>query len=615
MKLRKLMFGALACLAFAACSDDNDAVNGVNPEGKNPDQMVKINIVAPVSTRAGEGGPYIPGEEAENAVSNAVFVFFHNGDFIQANNASSIDFSEVDEDEDYTIEKISKAVVILNKPVRLPNQVVAILNSPLTKADLNTKAPSLSTLKNLICDCRNSGSGEFVMSNSVWSEDFAAEITLNNLVEKTSDFENEGGNADTPNGGNEDVFNLTEEEEAKLNAVEVVNIHVERVLAKVNVTIAATQNKIQTDGIYITKVTGDAGNYTTDKGTLTSIVPVIKGLHLSYCSPASYLVKKFTGEGWAGEADKWIDKENFRSYWGKSIPANAAWYEGFSTTATPFAWRHKQYSNVTEAEAYDGSSTTKPSYVFYTQENTSAPSAGTTSTKLVITAQLTKDGASVGDLVKYKGLYFSEADFLKVAAQKLVDAGYKFQKTTADPVSNDWAGELKSTRKKDGADKDDPWEIRVVTKNAVAGYTITDKDGNAATAADIDTYLYSEVGNAWEWQDGRCYYYVDIQHINKETAIIRNHVYQLNINGITGMGTPVYDPDKGDGDEDGEPDENTKNDPSNPDPEGGDDPNGPDPDDDEDPIIPEKPTEDAFYVSAKLNILKWAIVPEQNVEI
>lgn len=638
MKLRKLMFGALACLAFAACSDDNDVVNNVNNGADgDADQMVKINIVAPAGTRA--PGGYQNGTDAENAVSSAVFVFFNNGEFVQASHASQIDFTFNNGGEN-TVEKISQAVVILNEPKVLPNQVIAILNSSLTKTELNDEKPSLSVLKQMISDCSAVGEGQFVMSNSVWSTNCETTITRDHLVAKnnnklsgeTADKEGE----DTPNGKDpdeDDIFQLTPEEEDALEDAAIVNIYVERVLAKVNVVMNATQENITADDITITGVSGSAGSYTTDAGTLTKIVPVIKGIHLSYASPASYLLKQYSSDGWDGADDAWIDATNFRSYWGKSIPA-ANWKEGFSTTETTFAWRHKQYSNVKKAEAKGANAVT---YEFYTQENTSAASTATTSTKVVITAQLTTDGTkSVGDLVKYKGLYYSEADFLKIAAQKLIDGKFTFKVAATDAASNDWAQYLKSTRVK-GEEKD--WEIRIVTKFAVDAFAEVAKDGAATTVADINKYLLDEIGRAWEWQDGRCYYYVDVEHINAETAIIRNHIYQLNINSIAGMGTPVYDPDKGvtgdngtpndptddPKDEDGKPDEDTDDDddPTDPsgdndkDPEGGDkDPEGtPDPDDDEDPIIPQRPTEDAFYVSAKLNILKWAIVPEQKVDI
>lgn len=51
-------------------------------------------------------------------------------------------------------------------------------------------------------------------------------------------------------------------------------------------------------------------------------------------------------------------------------------------------------------------------------------------------------------------------------------------------------------------------------------------------------------------KDGKAYYYVPIKHLGKGTdaiaeyGIVRNHFYKITLTGITGFGTPVYDPDK-----------------------------------------------------------------------
>jgi hypothetical protein len=59
--------------------------------------------------------------------------------------------------------------------------------------------------------------------------------------------------------------------------------------------------------------------------------------------------------------------------------------------------------------------------------------------------------------------------------------------------------------------------------------------------------------------------------------MVRNHVYDIKIDGITGFGTPVYEPDK--------------------------------------IITPEKPEEDvALNLSARINILSWHLV-SQNVTL
>lgn len=53
-------------------------------------------------------------------------------------------------------------------------------------------------------------------------------------------------------------------------------------------------------------------------------------------------------------------------------------------------------------------------------------------------------------------------------------------------------------------------------------------------------------------------------------GVVRNHIYKVNLTGIFGLGTPVFDPDE--------------------------------------IIIPEKPEEKDVYLAADIRILSWRIV-------
>ena len=87
------------------------------------------------------------------------------------------------------------------------------------------------------------------------------------------------------------------------------------------------------------------------------------------------------------------------------------------------------------------------------------------------------------------------------------------------------------------------------------------------------------------YTNGQTYYFIDIEHLGTAAAkygVVRNHVYQIDIESIKGYGSPVY--------------------------------NGfgyivdfPD--------VPEYPEEDdGSYVAAKINILSWKVV-QQGVNI
>ena len=62
---------------------------------------------------------------------------------------------------------------------------------------------------------------------------------------------------------------------------------------------------------------------------------------------------------------------------------------------------------------------------------------------------------------------------------------------------------------------------------------------------DVINNELAAVQPALVYKNGMTYYWLDIKHLGAEgkTAeygIVRNHVYKVNINDITGYGTPVY---------------------------------------------------------------------------
>lgn len=97
--------------------------------------------------------------------------------------------------------------------------------------------------------------------------------------------------------------------------------------------------------------------------------------------------------------------------------------------------------------------------------------------------------------------------------------------------------------------------------------------------------LYASVGGAKIYKDGNTYYYHEINHLNTEDktgqkgqfGVVRNHIYEVVLNSVYGMGTPVLTPE-----------------------------DGTDPDNWED-IIPQKPSNE-FYLGARINILSWRVV-------
>ena len=99
-------------------------------------------------------------------------------------------------------------------------------------------------------------------------------------------------------------------------------------------------------------------------------------------------------------------------------------------------------------------------------------------------------------------------------------------------------------------------------------------DGSSYTKVDPNAVL-AAVEPAKIWKNGMTYYYSDVKHLGSagsvgEYGIIRNHSYQIAVNGIKGWGTPVYNPDS--------------------------------------QVVPVKPTDKETYISAEINVLSWRVV-------
>ena len=100
-------------------------------------------------------------------------------------------------------------------------------------------------------------------------------------------------------------------------------------------------------------------------------------------------------------------------------------------------------------------------------------------------------------------------------------------------------------------------------------------DGITYTAiADVNAEL-AKVEPAKVWKSGMTYYYTDVKHLGSagtvgEYGIVRNHSYKVNVSGVKGWGTPVYDPEQ--------------------------------------KVDPVKPTDKETYIAAEINVLSWRVV-------
>lgn len=302
-----------------------------------------------------------------------------------------------------------------------------------------------------------------------------------------------------------------------------VTITVERVLAKVSIaeneSLSVTGKDVKLDGANIT------------------LEPEIVGYQIVQTNPKSYLLKNIDG---INATWNWNDDANFRSYWANS-------YE-------PEAYTYYSYKDVVE----DGTN------LAYCHENTSGEETATT---LLVAAKIKAEGKDAETIIKYKGMYYTEKGLNTYINSQLSECYYTVDANDSQVAkSNDWSNYLKVQASSEEGAK--PWAVEIVL------------DGQPATATAEEVaaaqVIIDGLDKGMQWTDGDAYFYVPIKHNvagQDLEGVVRNHFYQLSVNSISGLGTPVYDPS-------------------------------------EKIEFFDKPTDEEYYIAAKIQILKWNMVSQ-----
>lgn len=177
------------------------------------------------------------------------------------------------------------------------------------------------------------------------------------------------------------------------------------------------------------------------------------------------------------------------------------------------------------------------------------------------------------ELCTYKGIDYLGVDVLK--NQIAFESGYYLESTPGNykRITKD---EITFNKATTGGDY-------LVVPALVAGKRYYKKGGTeAAPIYTEDTTPAISTEPAQVRTDGMAYYYIPIQHLATDATkagyygIVRNHLYDVNVTGMKGFGTPVYNDDW--------------------------------------KIIPTVPDETKTYLAAKINVLQWRVV-SQNVNL
>jgi hypothetical protein len=565
--MKKLYLMGLVGLLCAACSNDDfpgeESTQNQNLTGQ--ERYMSVQLVSPegTSSRASRAEnedathnseTYNNGLEKESEVAtlsdggmDIMFYFFDKDGapcaidgtknyarpYTLQTGAGTYSNVTWDDASDAHLTKISSAIIMLRNASVVPEKVVAVLNATGKIADLE-KNYTLSELANVTvtsgyvkATSSTEKDKDFMMSNSVYMDETsktsieATAITSDNIWSNAKD--------------------------AQLNPV---NIYVERVVAKVE----ALSNKLNDDG-YLA-VLDKNGNPEKDANSNALYVKFSNWTTFDVSDQAYTLKHIDTTYAPTGEAAwTWNEPAAYRSFWADKTP--------FSITKQTLAYK--------DIDTPFGSG----NYCYPFENTAGLSSAEGLATKVILAAKLyTKDESGTyapATVCEFLGTRYTlvglQTQIAGMLAKKVYKEEIDGENKTIVSVAPENIGfayvpgsyTVKATLVKDGVDK-------------VKNEEWVDADGKGLTQNDLNTIL-ATIPAIKIWNEGMCYYYTYIKHLNSENAVIRNHWYQVNITKVTGLGTPVYDSEN-----------NT--------------------------FDPTRPEDDEWVLGAKINIQSWRMVSQ-----
>ena len=563
MKFFKFFPLACAALMMSACSSDDPSNGGST--GVNEPQYLSVNIVNVGATPSRASEEYENGSADENKISKVRFYFF-NGDgtpyLIKAPGADgvtgdgTVNWLEATPGDDNTtsgtpshVEKITNAVLVINGvQSAAPSAIVAVVNPETVDPAVleNNGSMRLSQLRENAVGSTfyKTDAGkvtDFVMSNSVYvnaGSDVCASLVAGHVA--------------------------TSADKAKANPVD---LYVERVAAKV--TADVDPNAFEK---------GDGTKWdATQYGTKTAVgkigaydvYAVIDGWGLAD-ENGKAKVEKSVNTGWTDAIlgiTPWTTYDYRRSFWETSVEFNAG-------TNRPVNHKFNDFKANMKAELY-----TLPN----TPDNKITNVYDNNVTKFLVAATLKykdeHDNWHLAEICRYNGVMILGVDNLKKQVALTFSKYYtstdgstytqltKDDITFAEPTTS-----MKNYQVTPTLAADPTNTKQYYTKASDGSFTPVDK-------GDVNTAIGEN--KAEIRTEGKAYYYVPIKHLGTtgtlgEYGVVRNHFYKINLTGLTGFGTPVYNPDT--------------------------------------EIDPTVPSYDNTYLAARIKVLQWRIV-NQNVSL
>lgn len=658
---KEFLYGTLALgLVFTACKSDDLTIeenngNGVAETAQTLYVKMAIKGGNQAGTRAGTDGNPVEGNvdfdkgEGESEVQNAYFVFYDNngnvvGDYVQVDLKNPTTAPT----PDGTVESYYESVVSvgIRKGENNPTQVVCYIN-PTTPVDLTKPLYEIQTVTRKAVTRTDGNTTLFPMSNSVYYGSNAGEIAPTIAVPINAD-------------------QLFDSKDAALAATDkTIEVFVERYAAKLAFSHKDVNPFTTTSTVYA------ADGTSTDPEVVLTFVPERWALNAE--AKETFVIKSFRMPNAAGgimtdnytwaAANEVINKNSgnwvwnnpayHRSYWACSPAYFTAEYPEVASDVDP-AVLHQKYYTYAELENGAGfeAGNTTPQYFKETTVGRKAldsenPQAAVASVILVGHYELTVAGGNAvksafytysrGKSTEKPGVYFPAQTgtanstvagggsmmmrFLQELTCLYKREGKVYTRfnpnNAADLATLVGALEIKRP------DADVIGEMKVPSRYLTLQLTgtgfdniyvangdgykaIGDGEGQISLIAANQVIMqqvqfcnyYASTEDATNANaGGKAYFNIPVLHYgwyrasNGHTAtskidwsnlqvgdlgIVRNHSYSVNVTAINGLGTAISDYEA--------------------------------------PIVPPADTKEQ-YVSYKVNILKWAVVPAQNVEL
>lgn len=632
---------AALAIAFAACSSDEPGANPGTPE--TPDGEVAymaITISAPegMGTRSTTDNSYEASWSTDNEhkVETVDFYFFEkDGAYAFKASANDIDNQKGENNKD-NVEYIgSKTILILNgvRTNNYPEYVVTVLNAPSDFTPGQTLQETANKLATYATDFNSNRSAPFVMTTSSFYSEVAA-TDGNDGNDEEVRHDNTWYFATKLNPSD---FKTTAEEASNQNPVK---IYVERLAAKVQLTVGTESGKFETynnETYYKLSQTLAGGNNITDGDNMSDVDLYVKvvGWGLNATAKQSYLSKKLSSEWNTTLWNGWNKPTDWRSFWAQ------AFTYGISGDSDSEKLTYTPAQDITNNALGTADNGDKLNYT-YCYENTNTPEnifaevdggsllldsknaavKNALVTHAVLHTQIYQkksDGtfSPAGQLVQYRGILYTGKSYKNLLLNRLKQ----------ENELNFWVLDS-STTGEDGENyKTIDASYLTIARSTAEGHKLGEIVVSANNAEDVYHYVaasgtegeddyvaahYEKFDNAEAFQEAfekaleegkvidtentavgsdenaDAFYYIPIEHhtLSAETnavegyyGVVRNHWYRLTVKSFSKVGHLVFDPET----------DNTE-------------------------IIPEGPEDPLYYVGANINILSWKII-DQTVNL